>query len=486
MRTTGDRDPANDYDLVVIGGGSGGLVVAAGGATLGAKVALVERDRLGGDCLWHGCVPSKALLRSAQVAHEMRDAQRFGLTAADPAPDLARVMARVREVIATIAPNDSPERFRGLGVDVIFGSGRFVSPHAFEVDGRRLTARAFVIATGSRPAIPPLPGLETVHYLTNETVFSLAEPVPSLLVVGAGPVGCELAQAFRRLGSLVTVVDTAERVLPREDADLAAVVQGGLAADGVRFHFDAMITGVAGGAGGIEARVSVQGDAAPLQLTASHLLLAAGRRLNTDDLGLDAAGVTMHAGRIAVDAHLRTSVRHIYVVGDAAGGPQFTHVAEHHAGVVLRQALFHMLWTKPSQVIPWCTFTDPELARVGVSEAEAVQRGLTHRVYRFPFDGIDRAQTDGDTTGFAKLVTAADGTILGAAIVGAHAGELIAELGLAVSKGMRAKDISAAVHTYPTLASIARRVADERMKEGLTPTARRWMRRIFRLRGGTA
>lgn len=471
-----------DFDLVVIGGGSGGLVVAAGGAQLGARVALVERDRLGGDCLWHGCVPSKALVAAARVAHDMRGAARFGLRAADPAPDLARVMAHVREVIAGIAPHDSPERFRGLGVDVIFGAGRFVSPHAFEVGGRTLTARAFVIATGSRPAVPPIPGLQDVRALTNETVFGLAEPVPSLVVIGAGPVGCELAQAFARLGSRVTLVDSAARALPREDPDLADVVQQALAADGVTLHLRTHVEAVANRADGIDVTLRTPGPQAT-HVHSTHLLLAAGRKLNTDGLGLDAAGVAVQGDRIVLDAHLRTSVRHIYAIGDAAGGAQFTHVAEHHAGVVLRQALFRMFWSRPSAVIPWCTFTAPELARVGVSETEAQEQGLDHRVWRFPFADLDRARTDGETAGFAKLVTAADGTILGAGIVGAHAGELIAEIGLAMSKGLRAKDLSGVIHTYPTLASIARRVADERMKASLTPSARRWLRRIFRLRG---
>lgn len=471
-----------EFDIVVIGGGSGGLVVAAGGSTLGAKVALVERHQLGGDCLWHGCVPSKTLIRSARIAFEMRNAQRWALAPHDPQPDLARVMERVRDVIGQIEPNDSPERFRALGVDVIFGEGRFVAPDAFEVGGRRLTARSFVIATGSRPAVPPIPGIEGVPYLTNETLFDLREPVRSLVVVGGGPIGCELAQALRRLGSEVTVVDVAASLLPREDPDVAAVVHGQLVAEGVRFRFDTTVASVAGSAGAIT--VTLRGkDRAEHVLAATHLLLAAGRRLNTEGLGLEAAGVAMEHDRIVVDDRLRTSQPHIYVVGDVAGGAQFTHLAEHHAGIVLRQALFRLWWAKPSRVLPWCTFTDPELARVGLSETEAVAQGVRHRVYRFPFEDIDRARTDGETTGFAKIVTAPGGKLLGAAIVGAHAGELIAEYGLALARGMAAKDISGTIHTYPTLASISRRVADQRMKEGLTPAAKAWIKRIFRLRG---
>jgi len=471
-----------EFDIVVIGGGSGGLVVAAGGSTLGAKVALVEKHRLGGDCLWYGCVPSKTLIKSARIAYEMRNAQRWALTPADPAPQIARVMERVRDVIAQIEPNDSPERFRGLGVDVIFGAGHFVAPEAFEVNGRRLTAKTFVIATGSRPSVPPVPGLDQVPYLTNETVFDLREPVPSLVVVGSGPIGSELAQAFRRLGSEVTVVDMAPGTLPREDPDLAAVVHEQLASEGIRFHFNATLTGVSGSAGAIS--VTIKGkDGAEQTLRSTHLLLAAGRRLNTEGLGLEAAGVAMEKGRIVVDDRLRTSQSHIYVAGDAAGGLQFTHLAEHHAGIVLRHAIFKLKWVKPSSVLPWCTYTDPELARVGLSETEAKERNVDHRVYRFPFEDIDRARAEGETHGFAKLVTDPKGKVLGAAIVGPHAGELIAELALAITKGLSAKDISGVIHTYPTLASISRRVADQRLKEGLTPTAKTWIKRIFRLQG---
>ena len=471
-----------EFDLVVIGGGSGGLVVAAGGSTLGAKVALVEKHRLGGDCLWYGCVPSKTLIRSARVAYEMREASRWALAPADPEPQIARVMTRVREVIAGIEPFDSPERFRGLGVDVIFGAGRFVAPDVFEVGGRRLTAKHFVLATGSRPAIPPIPGLDTVPYLTNETVFDLREPVESLLIVGSGPIGCELAQAFRRLGSEVNVVDMASRILPREDADLAEVVYRKHLAEGIHYHFDAAITRVGGSAGAVS--VDIKGeDGTETTLTATHLLLAAGRRANVEDLGLEAAGVQVEKGRIVVDEHLRSTNASIFVIGDVAGGAQFTHLAEHHAGVVLRQAIFRLWWTKPSTVIPWATYTDPELARVGLSEDEAKAKRIDHRVYRFPFDEIDRARAEGETEGFAKILTDPKGKLLGAAIVGAHAGELIAQYVLAINHGMKAKAISGTIHTYPTLASIGRRVADQRMKEGLTPSAKRWIKRIFRLQG---
>jgi pyruvate/2-oxoglutarate dehydrogenase complex dihydrolipoamide dehydrogenase (E3) component len=470
-----------DFDLAVIGGGAGGLVVAAGGAALGAKVALVEKDRLGGDCLWHGCVPSKTLIKSARIAHQMRHADRWAIPAVAPHVDLAAVMERVAGVIGGIAPHDSPERFRGLGVDVIFGAGRFVGRDAFEVDGRRLTAKHFVVATGSRPAVPPIPGLDGVPYLTNETLFDLREDVPRLIVVGAGPIGIEMAQAFRRLGSEVTVVDLADRILPREDADMADVVRRALDAEGVRFRLGATIASVDGRAGDV--RLLLRGTDAHVESVAgTHLLIATGRKANVDGLGLDAAGVEVEHGRI-VHSDLVTTNPRILVIGDAAGGHQFTHVAEHHAGVVLRRTLLRLTWTKPSTVVPWCTYADPELARVGLSETEAKHQGVAHRVYRFPFAEIDRARAEGETEGCAKLVTDPKGRLLGAAIVGAHAGELIAEAVLAMNSGLKASALSGAIHVYPTLAQVNRRAADQRMKEALTPSSKAWIRRLFGLQG---
>ena len=474
-----------EFDLVVIGGGSGGLVVAAGGASLGAKVALVEKHKLGGDCLWTGCVPSKTLIKSARIAHEMRHADRWALSPADPRPDLAAVMERVARVIESIEPNDSPERFRDLGVDVIFGAGHFVNADTFDVDGRRLTAKNFVIATGSRPALPPIAGLADVPYLTNETVFDLREPVPHLVVIGAGPIGSEMAQAFRRLGSEVTVVDMAAQILPREDADVARVVEQRLRAEGVRYHLGVTVGGVTTGepaAGRIRVTVRER-DGTVQQIVASHLLVAAGRQPNIDDLGLDAARVRVDHGRIVLDDVLATTNPRIHVVGDAAGGLQFTNFAEHQAGIVLRQTLFHLKWAKPSGIVPWCTYTDPELARVGVSETEARKHGLAHRVYRFPFADIDRARAEDEIEGFAKLVTDPRGKLIGAAIVGAHAGELIAECVLAMNQGLKVADLAAAIHTYPTLAQVNRRAADQRQKERLTPVAKMWIQRIFGLRG---
>ena len=472
---------APDFDLVVIGGGAGGLVVAAGGASLGAKVALVEKHKMGGDCLWYGCVPSKSLIKSARIVHQMRHADRWAIAPAKPDVDLARVMARVAGVIRGIEPNDSPERFRSLGVDVIFGDGRFTGGDVFEVDGRRLTARHFVIATGSRPAVPPIPGLADVPFLTNETLFALREDVPHLLVIGSGPIGSEMAQAFCRLGSEVTVLDQGSGILPREDRDLADVVQQTLEREGVRYHFGAKVESVAGRHGDLRATIRDH-DGNVRTLAGTHLLVAAGRLANVEGLGLDAAGVQVEHGRI-VNTDLATANPRISVIGDAAGGYQFTHVAEHHAGIVLRRALFRMGWTKPSPVVPWCTYTDPELARVGLSETEARAQGVAHHVYRFPIADVDRARAEGETEGFAKVLADPRGKLLGAGIVAPHAGELIALYALAIGQGLKAADISATIHPYPTFAMVGRRAADQRMKERLTPSAKGWIRRIFGLRG---
>jgi len=469
------------YDLCIIGAGSGGLVAAAGAAGLGAKVILIEKHKMGGDCLNYGCVPSKALLQCAKVAHTQRTAQRFGIEPHNPHVDIGAVMQRVATVIKAIEPHDSPERFRSLGVEVVFGSGQFTDPHTFFVNGHNITARRFVLATGSRAALPKLDGLSSVPYLTNETVFSLNEPVPSLIILGAGPIGLEMAQAFTRLGTQVLVVQRGKQILPKEDADIAAVVLEQLRSEGVQFFLEHDTLRVTGGAGNIQ--LQIKGPSGEKTLQATHLLIATGRQANLDNLGLDVAGVTLEKGRLILDRRLRTSNKNIYACGDITGHYQFTHTAEHEAGVVLRNALFHWPAKIEQRVIPWCTFTDPEAARVGISETEAKAQGINHQVYSFPFQDMDRAQTDGVTIGFAKIITDPKGRLLGAALVGPQAGEIIHEYVLAMAKNMKAADLSGIIHIYPTLAQINRRVADARLKAGLTPTLKKWIKFIFNLRG---
>lgn len=475
---------AAEYDLCVIGGGSAGLVAAAGAATLGAKVALVEKHKMGGDCLNYGCVPSKALLHSAKVVQIMRSADEAAVPSYVPEVSLSQVMRRVRSVIQAIEPNDSPERFRNLGVEVILGAGKFTDGKTFEVNGKALSARKFIIATGSRPAIPDMPGLQEVPYLTNETVFDLDEPVPSLIVLGGGPIGVELAQAFARLGSEVHLVDRKRHILRNEDPDLAQVVETRLCEEGVVLHLGVSPLRVEGEAGRLRLLIK-QTDGEVKWLEGTHLLVATGRRANVEHLGLEAAGVKVAHGRIETDKRLRTANRDIYACGDVVGPYQFTHMAEHHAGIALRGALFHLAAKIEEHVIPWCTFTDPELARVGLSETEAKAKGIAYQAFTFPFHEIDRAITDGEGAGMAKILAAPNGRLLGAAIAGPSAGELIHEYVLALSRKLKVGDLANVIHIYPTLAQINRRVANEQLKARLTPRTKRWMQRLFRLRGSS-
>jgi pyruvate/2-oxoglutarate dehydrogenase complex dihydrolipoamide dehydrogenase (E3) component len=471
-----------EYDICIIGGGAAGLVAAAGAAALGAKTVLVEKHALGGDCLHYGCVPSKTLIHSAKVAQTIRDAARFGVASRTPVIRLAEVMQRVQAVIAQIEPNDSPERFAALGVQVILGAGQFTGPGTFSVNGQALRARKFVIATGSRAAIPPLAGIDEVAYLTNESIFAVREEIPHLLILGGGPIGCEMAQSFRRLGSQVTLFDIAPRILPREDEDMSAVVDEQFQREGIAVHLGIQVFKVEQQNG--EVRVLLKhGQRGEYRLSGSHLLVAAGRKPNLEGLGLENAGIALENGRLVLDARLRTGNKNVYACGDVAGPYLFTHMAEHQAGVVLRNALLHWPASAQTENIPWCTFTDPELARVGLSEDEARQQGVAHRVYRFPFADIDRAVAEGETSGLAKIVATPRGKLLGACIAGPHAGDLIAEYVLAIRKGMRASDLSNTIHIYPTLAQINRRVADQRLKEALTPVRRKWLQWIFGLRG---
>lgn len=472
------------YDLCVIGGGSAGLVAAAGGAALGARVVLIEKHALGGECLYTGCVPSKALLHAAKTARTLRQGQTLGgHNGISSQPGIEWAMQWARQAIQAIALHDSSERFRAMGVEVIFGEGHFVDAGTFVVDGRRITARRFVLATGSRPMVPDIDGLDGVPYLTNENVFDLREPVPHLAIIGGGPIALELAQAFVRLGSDVSVVVRGERALRKEDLDLARVVCDQLEREGVHFYFNAIARRLSGEANDL--LLILQTLEGEQTLRASHLLIATGRQGNVDGLNLAAAGVEVEDSYVRTDNRLRTTQKHIYACGDITNRYQFTHSAEYQAGIVLRNALFHWPAKVGTQAVPWATFTDPELARVGLSEEEARQQGVAHRIYRFPFQDIDRAQTDDETEGCTQVVAAPNGRILGAAIVGANAGELIHEYALAIHKRLKLSDISSLIHIYPTLAQVNRRVADQRLQAQLTPFAKKWIRRIFGLRGAT-
>lgn len=471
-----------EFDLCIIGGGSGGLTVAAGAAALGAKTVLVEKHRLGGECLWSGCVPSKALIHVAKVAHTVRHAARAGVAVQPPRVSVPAAMERVWQVIHQIEHHDRPERFRGMGIDVVFGVGHFTDPDGFQVGERVIRARKYVLATGSRPAVPPIPGLADLPYLTNETVWNLREEVPHLLVIGAGPIGLELAQCFARLGSKVDVVDLAPAVLPREDAELAGLVQECLAGEGVGFHLGVRVEQADGAAGAVRLQIAPP-NAAPYPLEGSHLLVATGRIANTDGLGLDAAGVRVEQGRPLLNRGLRTTNRRIYACGDVAGPYLFSHMAEHQGGVVLKGALFGLPAKTETRAVPWATFTDPELARVGLSEAEARAQGIACQVYEYSFAASDRAVADDAAYGKVKVVADMKARVLGATILGPAAGELIHEYVLAVSKRMRLGDVVGAIHVYPTLSQANRGAALGYLRGKMTPFTRMLMHRLFGLRG---
>jgi len=440
----------------VIGAGSGGLSVAAAAAAFGVPVVLIEKGKMGGDCLNYGCVPSKALLAAAKHAMEPKRVTPFGLTLPRAEIDFAKVSAHVHGVIAAIAPNDSKERFTGLGVHVIEGVARFTDTATVTVGGKfEIKARRFVIATGSSPAVPPIPGLAETPHLTNETTFELKRCPEHLIIIGAGPIGLELAQAHRRLGARVTVLEAATP-LAKDDPECAAIVLEQLTREGIVIRSGVKVTRIGHNEGRIQAVIETpQGEET---IEGSNLLIAAGRRANVEGLDLEKAGIKYERRGIVVDKGLKTTNKKAYAIGDAAGG-QFTHVANYHAGIVIRNALFRLPAKASDDAIPWVTFTDPELAHVGLSEAQARERHKTIRVLRWPYHENDRAQAERDTHGHIKVVTAKNGRILGASIVGAHAGELITAWTLALSRGLNIRAMAEVVVPYPTLSEIGKRAA---------------------------
>ena len=447
-----------DVDVCVIGAGSGGLSVAAGASQLGMSTVLIERGRMGGDCLNYGCVPSKSLLAAAKRVKAARGNAAFGLGDAPPAVDFAAVMRHVQQVIAAIAPQDSVERFTGLGVRVIAGSARFSGPREVTVGEHAIRARRIVIATGSAPALPPIPGLAEVPFLTNETVFDGTRLPEHLIVIGCGPIGMEMAQAHRLLGARVSVLEAAT-ALPKDDPELVALLVERLRADGVVIEERVRIRRVELSGGGVAAVLEDGG--AERRVEGSHLLVAAGRRANLAGLDLDKAGIaTNERGGLVVDRRLRTSNRRVYAVGDAAGGPQFTHVAGYHAGIVIRNALFRLPAKVNYRALPWVTYTDPELAQAGMTEAEAMRAHPGDvQVLRWPFHENDRAQAERETQGLVKVLARRNGRVLGASILGAHAGELIQSWCLALSGNLKLATLAGFIAPYPTLGEASKRAA---------------------------
>lgn len=453
------------YDLVVLGGGTAGLVSALIAAGVGARVALVERERTGGDCLWTGCVPSKSLIATARLAARMRNAEQLGIEPLEPDVDLARVMDRVRSAIAEIEPHDSPERLRRDGVEVIEAEGRFLDRRTLAAGERRLRFRSAIIATGSEPALPPVPGLTPDAVLTTETIWGLRELPRRLTVLGGGPIGCELGQAFARLGSAVTIVELEERLLVKEEPAVGSLVAERLAAEGVELRLRTRATELRPGAEGAGELELEGADRSTSALGFDRVLVAAGRRPRSEGLGLEAAGVAVDEhGAITVDERLRTSASGVYAAGDVTAKLLFTHVAAHHARVASVNALFGTR-RKLDPVIPWVTFTDPEVARVGLTEAQARERwDKRATIARSDYAGLDRAITEAEPHGFALLVADPRGHLVGATVAAPGAGEAIAELTARVRDGAKIDVLSTTVHAYPTLAEGPARAADEYLR----------------------
>ena len=442
-------------DICVIGAGAGGLVVAGVGALMGASIVLVERGAMGGDCLNYGCVPSKALLAAGEAATFGKRAKPFGIGYDAPNVDFAKALERVRTVIDGIAPTDSEERFRGMGIEVIKAAGKFTAPNTLVAGDHIIRARRFVIATGSSPMVPPISGLDSVPYFTNETIFDNRVRPEHLLIVGGGPIGLELAQAHRRLGARVTVLEMM-RFMPRDDQELARIVTDRLRAEGIELLSGAQVQAVSKSGDAVQVDAEIDGEVR--QITGSHLLIAAGRVPNID-LDLDAAGVAHTRRGVTVDSRLRTTNKKIYAVGDVAGGLQFTHVASYHAGIALRNILFRIPARTTKQVVPWVTYTDPELAHVGMLEDEAREKFGKISVVRWPLAENDRAEAQNELEGVIKIVSTIKGRILGVQIVARNAGDLILPWVMAVGRREKLGTMASLIAPYPTYSEIGKRAA---------------------------
>lgn len=465
--------PSGRYNLVVIGAGTAGLVTAAGAAGLGAKVALVEKHLMGGDCLNYGCVPSKALIRAARACAEVRAAGVYGIRVpAGVRVDFPAVMERMRKLRAQISPNDSAERFRSLGVDVFLGAGRFSAPNTVEVGGQTLRFKKAVIATGARAVIPEIPGLAQAQPLTNETIFSLTELPRRLAVIGAGPIGCEMAQTFRRFGAEVHLIDVAPQILPREDADASDVLQKIFLKEGVVLHLGVRVLRVERSGNEKILMISRSGPVIPIHVDA--ILVGVGRAPNVEGMDLDSVGVQYDKTGVRVDDRLRTANSDIFAAGDVCSAYKFTHAADFYARIVIQNALFFGRAKAGALTIPWCTYTDPEVAHVGVNEKDALARGIETRTFVQPLAEIDRAILDGQTDGFVKIwVRKNSDEILGATIVAAHAGEMMGEIALAMTTGAGLARVARTIHPYPTHAESIRRAGDTWNRTRLTPRVKK-------------
>jgi len=467
-------EPAGRYNLVVIGGGTAGLVCAVGAAGLGAKVALIERDLLGGDCLNVGCVPSKGVLRAARAVFDARTSGGFGVRGAESAQaDFPAVMERMRRLRAGLSGHDSARRFRDeLGVDVYLGEGRFSGPRSIEVEGRQLSFAKAALCTGARAAAPPIPGLAGAGYLTNETVFSLTKLPPRLAVIGSGPVGCELAQAFARFGSKVTLIERGSHILGREDRDASVILKESLLRDGVTIELGAGILRVE--ARGDEKLLCLERQGSPFGVAVDAILVGIGRAPNVEGLGLEAAGILYDKSGVKVNDRLQTSNPHVYAAGDVCSAYRFTHIADAQARILIANALFKGSQKNSALTVPWCTYTDPEVAHVGITTADAAARGVELVTLTVPLAEVDRAVLDGETEGFARVhLKKGTDRIMGATIVARHAGDMINELSLAIGSGLGLSAIGRTIHPYPTQGEAIRKLADAYNRGRLTPAVKK-------------
>lgn len=474
--------PADRYNLVVVGAGTAGLVSAAGAAGLGAKVALVERHLMGGDCLNVGCVPSKTLIRAGRAVADVHRASRFGVRVPEGTnADFAQVMERVRRIRAQISPHDSARRFQDeYGVDIFLGDGRFTGPDTVEVAGATLRFARAVIATGARPAVPPIPGLAEAGFHTNETIFTLTEQPARLAVLGGGPIGCELAQAFARLGTTVTIVEMMGQFLPREDPDAAAILRDALIRDGIDVRLGTALRRVE--AKGSAKLLHLERDGAASSIEVDAILVGVGRVPNVEGLGLETAGVRYGKNGVEVDDHLQTSNPRIFAAGDVCSAYKFTHAADFMARAVIQNAFFGFAGKKRVSrlTIPWCTYTDPEIAHVGMYEGEAVAQGIEVQTFALSLSDVDRAIAEGEDEGFVKIhVRKGSDEILGATIVARHAGDMISEITTAMVGKVGLGTLASVIHPYPTQAEAIRRVADAYNRTRLTPARARLLRRYF-------
>jgi pyruvate/2-oxoglutarate dehydrogenase complex dihydrolipoamide dehydrogenase (E3) component len=474
-----------DYDIGIIGGGAAGLTVASGAAQLGARTLLIEKESaLGGDCLHYGCVPSKTLIKSAQVYHAIRQADVYGLPPLEVPPvDFRRVADRIRSVVATIQKHDSVERFCGLGAQVEFGAARFTDDHTVDLDGKPFTAKTWVIATGSSPIVPPIQGLRETEHLTNRDIFYMDRLPSSMTILGGGPIGIEMAQAFSRLGSRVTVVDMSGQILGKEDKDMADAVMAVLASEGVTFHLNAKVVRVRG-EGARKMIVIKPAEGAERDLFSEAILVAIGRTPNVSGLGLEAIGVDFDRGGIKVDNRMRTSRKHIYAAGDINGGYQFTHAAGYEGSIVIANAVFRLPRKADYTYLPWCTYADPELASIGMNEKAAQARGIDYTVWSEAFQDNDRSLAEEVRTGRIKMLLDGKEKPIGIQIHGPHAGDLLSEWVAVLNGKLKLSTLASAVHPYPTLGEINKRVAGSYLAPKLfSDRIKKGLRLFFNLKG---